>query len=105
MSPAVEDAASAPAQQLEDGRRADSVHRHIQAVQVDLECVAGVLAARDWSLSGGDAVEDAAVDAALHVAKSAMKDARFLEAVARAHAENVAFDRWTWEASPVACYV
>lgn len=105
MSLAVEGAASAPARQLGDGRRAGSVCMHMSAVEVDLACVADAQAAQDWNLSDGDAAEGVAVDAAWRVAKYAMKDARCLEAVARAHAGTVALDRWAWAASLAACCV
>jgi predicted DCC family thiol-disulfide oxidoreductase YuxK len=101
---AAEDAAFAPARQLGHGKRAGSVRRHMSAVEVDLVYVAGARAAQDWSLSGGDAAEGVVVDAACHAAMSAMKGAIFVEAVARAHVRTVAFDRWTWVATLVACY-
>lgn len=75
------------------------------AAEVDLVCVADARAAQDWNLSGGDAAEDVVGDAACRAVKSLTKGAIFVEAVARAHAGTVAWHRWAWAASLVACCV
>jgi hypothetical protein len=108
-----EDAAFAPARQLEDGKRAGSVHMRMSVVEVDPVYVADAREARDWSLFGGDAAEGVVVvvvvvvvvDAACHAVKSATKGAISVEAVAKAHAGTVALDRWAWVASLAACCV
>ena len=88
-----EDAAFAPARQLEDGRRAEagSVRMHMSAVEVDLAYIVDAQVAQDLSLSGVDAAEGVVVeDAACHAVKSATKVAISVEAVAKAHAGTVA---------------
>jgi hypothetical protein len=90
-------AAFAPARQLGGGRRAGSagsVRMHMSAADLDLAYIVDARVAQDWSLSGEDAAEGVVADVACYAVKSATKDAISVEAVAKAHAETVAFDRW-----------
>ena len=104
----MEDAAFAPARQLGDGRRLGSVgsaRRHMSAVDLDPAYIVDARVAQGWSLSGEDAAEGVVADVACYAVKSATKDAISVEAVAKAHAETVAFDHWAWAASLGACCV
>lgn len=101
---AVEDAASAPALQLEGCRKAGSECRRKSAAAAVLEYVVDGQEERDSSLSGEDVAEDAVVDVALGVARFWKTDAIFLAAVVRDLVGSVASRRWAWAASLAVCH-
>lgn len=94
----VEDAASAPALQLEGCcRKADSACRHKSAAAAVLGYAVGGQVGRGSSLCGGDVlegVEGAAADAALDAVKCAKTVVIFLAAVVRDRVGSVASRRW-----------
>jgi hypothetical protein len=90
----VEAAASAPALQLEDCRKAGSVCRRKLAGAAVLGYVVGDQVERGSSLCGGDVAEGAAADVALDAVKFLRTGVMFLAAVVRDHAESVASHRW-----------
>ena len=102
---AVEDAASAPALQLEGCRKAGSECRRKSAAAAVLEYVVDGQEERDSSLYGEDVAEDAVVDVALGAARFWKTDAIFLAAVVRDLVESVASRRWAWAASLEGCHV
>lgn len=105
MKLAVEDAASAPALQLEGCRKADSGCRRRLAAAAVLEYVVDGQVGRDSSWCGEDVVEGAAVDVAWDAARFWKTDAIFLAVVVKDLVGSVASRRWAWAASPAVCHV
>lgn len=104
-SPVVEDAASAPAQLLEDYRKADSARRRKSAEAAGLACVVDGLAGRGWSWCDGDARVDVVEDAAWDAVMCETRDAICLEAVVRVLAETAAWHHLALEVRLVVSHV